>query len=77
MGKPMCRAKCGAYVRDWKIQVKRRWFGWRTIHSGFMEPAEAQAMLDRLAKNNGSWEVLYPSENRLFAGAVEHSEAGR
>jgi hypothetical protein len=57
----MCRAKCGSYTRDWRIQVKK-WWGWRTIHTGYMEPAEAQEMLDRLMRNNGSWEILYPTQ---------------
>jgi hypothetical protein len=54
------RAICGPYKRDWKIQVKRRWF-WRTIHSQFMDESEAQDMVDRLAANGGAWETIYPS----------------
>ena len=57
------RAKCGSYTRDWSIQV-RRWYGWKTLHKSFMEPAEAQRFVDRLANTDGKWETLYPSETK-------------
>lgn len=60
MDKPCVRAVCGSYRRNWKIQVLR-WPGiWWTVHSDYMEPKEAQAMVDRYYENRG-WGIIYPS----------------